>query len=1276
MLMGLFFALGGNAQTISNVIIGPSSSICAGASITVTFDYTGFVAGSTVTAQVSDFNGNFPGIGSNTGTLPVATGTTTINIITSGAALPGTGYMVRVIPSAGAANTAPLTLLQPVDVPVFALGNSSSACQGSTVMYTATTVNTSNITYSMTPAIGSTINAANGSVTYGPAFTGSVIITAAAAGCGATQTAPHLVTVTPTILAPVFALGVASTRCQGGNTVTYSASSTNSTGITYSISAAGSSTINPATGSVSYDPAYSGTAIITASAAGCGGPLLTTHTVTITPTVGVPVFTLGASSVRCQGNTPQTYTATASNSTGITYSMSTAGSSTINPATGAVSYDASYSGPVTITATAAGCNGPAITTHSVFVTPTVGMPVFAMGNSSSRCQGAGVVSYTATSTNNTGIIYSLNNPAAGTINPANGDVTFYSTFNGSAIITATAAGCNGPLSATHSISTAPPIGIPVFAPGAVSSRCQGAASLSYAATAANVTATNISYSVSTVPPGSTTSINQSGVVSFDPAFAGIATITAAAAGCNGPTINTFNVTVTPTVGTPVFATGNVSTTCPGTTATYLATSSNNTTLTYSISAAGTSTINSATGGASFSANYSGPVTITATATGCNGPVSNSFPVTVTPNVSAPVFSASNINTRCQGNNPVTYNATAANSTSIAYSLSPATAGTITAVTGGATVNYLGSFSGQAIITAIASGCGPSQSSTYTVTVNTQPVITALPHPDSICSELSLNVPIAPFTNVGSSYTWSKTITSGSASATGPLSGNSITDVLVDSSSATYAQVQYTIIPVSTVGSCIGAPYQFFVKINPKPILSNSPTDSVCSGIGKIINLIASTPGNNTFGWNVSSNIGNVIVPANSGSGTSINQILTDTSNTFAGMVQYTIIPTSASGCTGNPSAINVKVNPRPVLTSSGTWSICSDSLFVYSVTTSTGAGTTYKWLRSGDIGNASSGGDSSVSVTLKDYVTTNHTLIPRTATYTFTLTSPSGCPNLPGQTLTLTIKPTPDTPGIAIYPRTKICSGAIALNFRSSRVPDTSERYIWSSTSGGVYQNPDVHHTEGALISFPVTGVQTVRVISLIPLYQCLSKPSTMNDTVGDGSLSSNPTVVSFNSSLVCLSGASGTIQSYQWGKDSRTDLDSNILTGETAQNYIFPNSNMADTLLNYYWVLAKYNDGCVRKAYYIQPKSLGITPQNNASAIPVKVYPNPAQGLLNIELPADLKNITLELLDFTGRRLLRNDANASGKTSIDVSALAPGYYLINCWKDGSRIATSRFIKN
>jgi hypothetical protein len=256
-----------------------------------------------------------------------------------------------------------------------------------------------------------------------------------------------------------FTLGSSSFRCLGAGTVTYTATATNSTGITYSLDGAsllGGNTINSSTGAVTYSLLWIGTSTITATATGCNGPKTATHTVTINASVSTPSFISGSTSNRCQATGTVTYTAIAANTSGITYSLdaaSIAGGNSINSSTGDVTYAAGWAGTSMITASAAGCNGPKTATHTVTTNAPVTTPVFTLGASSTRCQAAGSVTYTATASNTTGITYSLDatSGAVNSINPSTGTVTYVAGWSGVSTITASAAGCNGPKTATHSV---------------------------------------------------------------------------------------------------------------------------------------------------------------------------------------------------------------------------------------------------------------------------------------------------------------------------------------------------------------------------------------------------------------------------------------------------------------------------------------------------------------------------------------------------------------------------------------------------------------------------------------------------------------------------------------------------------------------------------------------------------------------------------------------------------------------------------------------------------
>lgn len=104
---------------------------------------------------------------------------------------------------------------------------------------------------------------------------------------GAISLVDNIVTIPQSVGTPVFALGATSNRCQESGTVTYTATATNNTGITYSLDAttaafAGNSIVST-TGAVTYAVGWSGTTTITASATGCDGPKTAFHTVTVDP---------------------------------------------------------------------------------------------------------------------------------------------------------------------------------------------------------------------------------------------------------------------------------------------------------------------------------------------------------------------------------------------------------------------------------------------------------------------------------------------------------------------------------------------------------------------------------------------------------------------------------------------------------------------------------------------------------------------------------------------------------------------------------------------------------------------------------------------------------------------------------------------------------------------------------------------------------------------------------------------------------------------------------
>ncbi len=551
------------------------------------------------------------------------------------------------------------------------------------------------------------------------------------------------VTATPDVGIPVFALGSTSTRCQGNAGITYTANASNvTTAVTYELDAAtalGGNSFNPNTGRINFVPSWYGTSIVTATATGCNGPVTSTHTITTSPVVSTPIFALGTTSTKCIGAASIQYSATAANSTGITYTISFTGSGsnpTISPTTGVVTYATNTNGTVVITATATGCGGlTAPATHTVTTTPNVGTPIFLLGPTSSRCFGTAPVTYTATVANSTSITYSLDalSLAAGNMIDANtGEVTYTPTWGAvnldSSIITVTAISCGSPAISTHKAYSKPTVGTPLFTAANVPTRCQGGGLVTYVATSTNYTTLRYTLDAATAAFAGNSINNVTGVVAYAAGWSGTTIITATAQGCNGPALSTFTVTTTPTVGTPIFVTVGSLVRCQGiSTESYIATATNTSAITYILSPAAAGTINTATGDVTYAATWNGVSTITARAAGCGGPKNVIYTVTTTPTVGAPVFAFGLESVRDQLAETITYTATATNSTGITYVLDQASldaGNTINSTTGA--VTWAANWYGLSSITATSQGCGGSTaSSSHIVNINATVVQTPL-----------------------------------------------------------------------------------------------------------------------------------------------------------------------------------------------------------------------------------------------------------------------------------------------------------------------------------------------------------------------------------------------------------------------------------------------------------------------------------------------------------------------------------------------------------------------
>jgi len=199
------------------------------------------------------------------------------------------------------------------------------------------------------------------------------------------------------------------------------------------------------------------------------------------------------------------------------------------------------------------------------------------------------------------------------------------------------------------------------------------------------------------------------------------------------------------------------------------------------------------------------------------------------------------------------------------------------------------------LTPTANNC-EGVSETFTIEVKPKPKVNSFPEDQIYCNgETTEILPLE--SNVAS--------TSFNISGGGPIGLSNRSNITeIPSFAAKAGSATVTIIPIAN--GCQGNPVTYNVTVNPTPTLSVNPaSQSLCSGESTSINLSGSAQ---SYSW-VISEIGNNITGATEGTGSTINQSLTN-SGVQPQLVKYKITPES-NGCEGTPISVSVTVNPIP-----------------------------------------------------------------------------------------------------------------------------------------------------------------------------------------------------------------------------------------------------------------------------------------------------------------------------------------------------------------------------
>jgi hypothetical protein len=236
-------------------------------------------------------------------------------------------------------------------------------------------------------------------------------------------------------------------------------------------------------------------------------------------------------------------------------------------------------------------------------------------------------------------------------------------------------------------------------------------------------------------------------------------------------------------------------------------------------------------------------------------------------------------------------------------------------------------------------------------------------------------------------------------------------------------------------------------------------------------------------------------------------------------------------------------------------------------------------------------------------------------------------------------------------------------NFGASAIPPVNQDYNWDAQNATVWATGNTN--QYALVNFPNPGYARVILKSNVTGFSGCVTNSYFDVNVTSG-VSSIPKVVYFNGQLICLTTDE---DNYQWGYDDAATLDSTIITGENNPNYFISGPDFAHRL---YWVIT-HKDGCMQKTYYNAPVDITNV---NAGEISLKVYPNPTREVLNVDINTMMGgDYTVEVVNMLGQKLSSTVAE-NRKAKFDVSGIASGVYMVDCYRDGVKVGSVRFVKN
>lgn len=240
----------------------------------------------------------------------------------------------------------------------------------------------------------------------------------------------------------------------------------------------------------------------------------------------------------------------------------------------------------------------------------------------------------------------------------------------------------------------------------------------------------------------------------------------------------------------------------------------------------------------------------------------------------------------------------------------------------------------------ADGC-EGNDFTITVTVNPEPVLSALLN-DAVCSDDNvglvlntngLSVAASAYNIMGRVVQPGLTAVAQVAVPSNGVGAAYLSNEVYRNTTNGSLTVSYQVVPVGSIGSCLGDQETIAITINPEPVIATTLDNTVCSDapVGLVLNV---APGSvAATDYNIVNRIvapGLIVISqmplANNVASTYLQNDVYRNTTSAALTVQYIVEATgSIASCLGDQRTITITINPEPVISTALDASRCSDA---------------------------------------------------------------------------------------------------------------------------------------------------------------------------------------------------------------------------------------------------------------------------------------------------------------------------------------------------------------